>query len=78
LEADPELAAAIDRERDRQQWQIELIASEKHRLASGAGSAKVRFSPTSTPKATPVAVIMAVPICRHRRNSGDRPRQSAL
>src|SRR5438128_1256966 len=28
LEADPELAAAIDRERDRQQWQIELIASE--------------------------------------------------
>jgi len=27
-EADPELAAAIDRERDRQQWQIELIASE--------------------------------------------------
>src|SRR6266850_1678415 len=28
LEADPELAAAIDRERERQQWQIELIASE--------------------------------------------------
>ena len=28
LEADPELAAAIERERDRQQWQIELIASE--------------------------------------------------
>jgi glycine hydroxymethyltransferase len=28
LEADPELAAAVDRERDRQQWQIELIASE--------------------------------------------------
>ena len=28
FEADPELAAAIDRERDRQQWQIELIASE--------------------------------------------------
>ena len=27
-EADPELAAAIDHERDRQQWQIELIASE--------------------------------------------------
>jgi len=26
--ADPELAAAVDRERDRQQWQIELIASE--------------------------------------------------
>jgi glycine hydroxymethyltransferase len=28
FETDPELAAAIDRERDRQQWQIELIASE--------------------------------------------------
>src|ERR1700730_255451 len=28
LEADPELAAAIDHERERQQWQIELIASE--------------------------------------------------
>jgi glycine hydroxymethyltransferase len=28
FEADPELAAAVDRERDRQQWQIELIASE--------------------------------------------------
>ena len=28
FEADPELAEAIDRERDRQQWQIELIASE--------------------------------------------------
>jgi len=28
FEADPELAAAIDRERERQQWQIELIASE--------------------------------------------------
>jgi len=28
FEADPELAWAIDRERDRQQWQIELIASE--------------------------------------------------
>jgi glycine hydroxymethyltransferase len=28
FEADPELAAAIDRERNRQQWQIELIASE--------------------------------------------------
>src|SRR4029077_9345774 len=27
-EADPELAAAIDHERKRQQWQIELIASE--------------------------------------------------
>src|SRR6202011_2211970 len=27
-EADPELAAAIDHERDRQQFQIELIASE--------------------------------------------------
>src|SRR4051795_1989167 len=27
-ESDPELAAAIDHERDRQQWQIELIASE--------------------------------------------------
>jgi glycine hydroxymethyltransferase len=27
-EADPELAAAIERERERQQWQIELIASE--------------------------------------------------
>ena len=27
-EADPELAAAIDHERERQQWQIELIASE--------------------------------------------------
>ena len=28
FKADPELAAAVDRERDRQQWQIELIASE--------------------------------------------------
>src|SRR6201987_3595608 len=28
FEADPELAAAVDRERDRQQWQIELIPSE--------------------------------------------------
>src|SRR4029077_12726076 len=28
FEIDPELARAIDRERDRQQWQIELIASE--------------------------------------------------
>src|ERR1700726_3209672 len=28
LEADPELAAAIDHEGERQQWQIELIASE--------------------------------------------------
>jgi len=28
FETDPELAAAVDRERDRQQWQIELIASE--------------------------------------------------
>src|SRR5437660_12888261 len=28
LEADPEIAAAIDRERERQQFQIELIASE--------------------------------------------------
>ena len=28
FEADPELAAAISHERDRQQWQIELIASE--------------------------------------------------
>jgi glycine hydroxymethyltransferase len=28
FEADPELAEAIARERDRQQWQIELIASE--------------------------------------------------
>jgi len=28
FEADPELAAAINHERDRQQWQIELIASE--------------------------------------------------
>ncbi len=28
LEADPELSAAIDHERERQQWQIELIASE--------------------------------------------------
>jgi glycine hydroxymethyltransferase len=28
FEADPELAAAVDREQDRQQWQIELIASE--------------------------------------------------
>jgi glycine hydroxymethyltransferase len=28
FDTDPELAAAIDRERDRQQWQIELIASE--------------------------------------------------
>jgi glycine hydroxymethyltransferase len=28
LDADPEIAAAIDRERDRQQFQIELIASE--------------------------------------------------
>jgi glycine hydroxymethyltransferase len=28
FETDPDLAAAIDRERDRQQWQIELIASE--------------------------------------------------
>ncbi|MBV9200779.1 MAG: serine hydroxymethyltransferase [Alphaproteobacteria bacterium] len=28
FEADPEIAAAIDRERDRQQFQIELIASE--------------------------------------------------
>ena len=28
FEADRELAEAIDRERDRQQWQIELIASE--------------------------------------------------
>ncbi|MBV8131727.1 MAG: serine hydroxymethyltransferase [Alphaproteobacteria bacterium] len=28
FEADPELAAAIARERERQQWQIELIASE--------------------------------------------------
>src|SRR5438046_1602721 len=27
-EADPELAAAVAHERDRQQWQIELIASE--------------------------------------------------
>src|ERR1700736_1176497 len=33
-EADPELAAAIDHERDRQQWQIELIASEN--IVSGA------------------------------------------
>ena len=28
FKADPELAAAVDRECDRQQWQIELIASE--------------------------------------------------
>src|SRR5246500_3569506 len=28
FQADPELAAAIDRERERQEWQIELIASE--------------------------------------------------
>src|ERR1700747_235687 len=28
LEADPDIAAAIAHERDRQQWQIELIASE--------------------------------------------------
>jgi glycine hydroxymethyltransferase len=28
FEADPELAAVVDRERERQQWQIELIASE--------------------------------------------------
>jgi len=28
FETDPELAAAVDREQDRQQWQIELIASE--------------------------------------------------
>ena len=28
FKADPELAAAVDHERDRQQWQIELIASE--------------------------------------------------
>ena len=28
FEADPELAAALEHERDRQQWQIELIASE--------------------------------------------------
>jgi glycine hydroxymethyltransferase len=28
IEADPELAAAVDQERFRQQWQIELIASE--------------------------------------------------
>src|SRR2546421_5397898 len=28
FEADPELAAVIDHERERQQWQIELIASE--------------------------------------------------
>ena len=28
FDTDPELAAAIDQERDRQQWQIELIASE--------------------------------------------------
>jgi glycine hydroxymethyltransferase len=28
FEADPELAAAVDHEQDRQQWQIELIASE--------------------------------------------------
>jgi glycine hydroxymethyltransferase len=28
FETDPELATAVERERDRQQWQIELIASE--------------------------------------------------
>jgi glycine hydroxymethyltransferase len=28
FKADPELAAAVERERERQQWQIELIASE--------------------------------------------------
>jgi len=33
-EADPELAAAVDHERLRQQWQIELIASEN--IVSGA------------------------------------------
>ena len=68
---------AIAKELDRQQNEIELIASENivsRAVLEAAGTC----SPTSTPRATRPALLRRLPVRRHRREPRHRPRQAAL
>lgn len=57
--ADPDVWAAIQKEDVRQEQHIELIASENY-ASPAVMEARVRSSPTSTPKATRASATTAV------------------
>ena len=71
-EADPEIAAAIGKELGRQRDEIELIASENivsKAVLEAQGSVltnKYAEGPAGAP------LLRRLPVCRHRRNPGDR------
>ena len=74
---DPELAAAIDHERVRQEDHIELIASENYaspRVLEAQGSVLTNKYAEGYPGQ---ALLRRLRVRRRRRAAGDRPRQAS-
>ena len=57
-DTDPEIASIIERENQRQEEHIELIASENY-ASTAVMAARAANSPTSTPRATPASATTA-------------------
>ena len=75
---DPELAAALDHERTRQEEHIELIASENYasrRVLEAQGSVLTNKYAEGYPGQ---ALLRRLRVRRHRRAARHRPRQEAL
>ncbi len=75
---DPELAAAIDHERVRQEDHIELIASENYASSARARGPGLGAHQQVRRRLPGQALLRRVRIRRRRRAAGDRPREEAV
>ena len=61
VEVDPEIAEALRGEVEREQSTLEMIASENFVPRAVLSARWTRYSPTSTPRATPAAATTGAP-----------------